>query len=163
MRAMVRWAPWWCCCSGSISRPSSCSSAPSSTPSSKAACGTRASVASTGDSRGPRKRNQAIERKTGAKKSGFRAVSEPADVRPGVRPVSGCLVELFEIAVEMLQIAPIDIMRPGRHVTAVQHVLELGACARDTALHRADRAAGELRRMIIGIAVGADEHERFAL
>src|SRR6185503_1725874 len=65
--------------------------------------------------------------------------------------------------VEMLQIAAIEIARPGRDVAAVEHVLQFGARARDAALHRADGATRKLRRVVVGIAISADEHERFAL
>src|SRR3982751_2021796 len=52
---------------------------------------------------------------------------------------------------------------PRRQLAARQQLLEGNSAARDPALDRADRAAADLGRFLIGEAPGADEDQRLAL
>ena len=54
-------------------------------------------------------------------------------------------------------------LAPRRHLAARQQGLERDPAARHAALDRADRAAADFRRFLIGEAAGADEDQRLAL
>src|SRR3954451_7263222 len=48
-----------------------------------------------------------------------------------------------------------------RHAVFIEHATKLGAGARDSALHRADLAAADLRRVLVVEAAGTDQDQRF--
>src|SRR4051812_41823260 len=55
------------------------------------------------------------------------------------------------------------VLPAGRQLAARQQLLERDPAARDPALDRADRAAADFRRFLVGEAAGTDEDQRLAL